>query len=165
MINAEQVKTPCEAAGVGMTAKEYLEQAVTIRRRIYRIKQRCNELTAKLGYHPLQLDDSGASKVTVTDKVGYTLAELADWSKEYENEVFELKKKLDEISNLVERIDNVKYSEVLNWRYLVENKENPCKKINWITIAYKMKLPNENAAWAMHRRALKEFEKIFARVR
>lgn len=164
-MNAEQVKTPCEVAGVNMTAKEYLEQAVVIRRRIYRIKQRCNELSAKLGYHPLQLDDSGASKASITDKVGDTLAELADWGKEYENEVCQLMKKLDEISNLVDQIGNVKYSEVLNWRYLTENKKNPCKKVDWITIAYKMSLPNENAAWAMHRRALKEFEKIFARVR
>lgn len=144
-----------------MNAKEYLYQALNIRRRIYHIKLRCMELTTKLGYHPLQLDDSGASKPTMTDKVGDRLAELGDWEKAYEAQVIILHSKLDEIAGEVDKVQNVRYAEILRWRYLTENKEDPTKPLNWITIAYKMKLPNENAAWAMHRRALKEFEKIF----
>lgn len=144
-----------------MTAKDYLMQGLRIRRQIYHIHQRCEELRAKLGYHPLQLDDSGASKASVTDKVGDALAELCDWDKEYECQVTELKKKLDEISGKVDQMDNPRYAELLTWRYLTENRQNPTKQTSWITIAYKMGLSNERAAITMHGRALREFEKKF----
>lgn len=147
-----------------MNGKDYLMQAVMIRRQIYHIKLRCEELRTKLGYHPLQLDDTGASKASVTDKVGDTLAELCDWSKEYENQVSELHKKLDEISDKVDKLDNPRYSELLAWRYLTENRQNPTKQTSWITIAYKMGLSNERAAITMHGRALKDFEKKFMNV-
>lgn len=144
-----------------MTAKDYLLQGLRIRRQIYHIHQRCEELRTKLGYHPLQLDDTGASKASVTDKVGDTLAELCDWDKEYECQVTELKKKLDEISGKVDQMDNPRYAELLTWRYLTENRQNPTKQTSWITIAYKMGLSNERAAITMHGRALRDFEKKF----
>lgn len=147
-----------------MKGKDYLMQAVRIRGRIYHIKLRCEELRTKLGYHPLQLDDSGASKASVTDKVGNTLAELCDWDKEYESQVDELHKKLEEISGKVDQMENPRYAELLHWRYLTENKQNPTKQTSWITIAYKMGLSNERAAITMHGRALKDFEKKFMNV-
>lgn len=147
-----------------MNGKDYLMQAVKIRRQIYHIRLRCEELRTKLGYHPLQLDDTGASKASVTDKVGNTLAELCDWDKEYESQVEELHKKLEEISGKVDQMDNPRYSELLAWRYLTENKQNPTKQTSWITIAYKMGLSNERAAITMHGRALKDFEKKFMNV-
>lgn len=147
-----------------MNGKDYLMQAVKIRRQIYHIRLRCEELRTKLGYHPLQLDDTGASKASVTDKVGNTLAELCDWDKEYETQVEELHKKLEEISGKVDQMDNPRYSELLAWRYLTENKQNPTKQTSWITIAYKMGLSNERAAITMHGRALKDFEKKFMNV-
>lgn len=147
-----------------MNGKDYLMQAVRIRGRIYHIKLRCEELRTKLGYHPLQLDDSGASKASVTDKVGNTLAELCDWDKEYESQVDELHKKLEEISGKVDQMENPRYAELLHWRYLTENKQNPTKQTSWITIAYKMGLSNERAAITMHGRALKDFEKKFMNV-
>ena len=143
-----------------MTAKEYLLQAHDIRSQIYHIWLRCEELRAKLDYHPLQLDDSGASKPSITDKVGDTLAELCDWDKEYEGQICELKKKLDEISAQINRMDNKRFAELLRWRYIEENKKEPSKLNSWITVAYKMNLANERVAITMHGRALKEFEKI-----
>ena len=143
-----------------MTAKEYLSQANDIRCQIYHIQMRCEELRCKLGYHPLQLDDSGASRTTVTDKVGDTLAELCDWDREYEDQICELKKKLDEISNRINYMPNKRYAELLRWRYLEENKKEPSKLNSWITVAYKLNLANERVAITMHGRALKEFEKI-----
>lgn len=145
-----------------MTAKEYLLQAHDIRLQIYHIRLRCEELRAKLGYHPLQLDDSGASKTSVTDKVGDTLAELCDWDREYEDQIFELKKKLDEISNQINRMGNKRNAELLRWRYLEENRKEPSKLNSWITVAYKMNLANERVAITMHGRALKDFEKILS---
>ena len=144
-----------------MTAKEYLLQAVRIRRQIYHIKLRCEELTAKLGYHPLRLDNTGASRATPEDKVTYTLAELGDYEREYENQIGELKKKLDEITNFVDKMPNVRHAELIKWRYLTENRNNQTKLYTWVSVAFRMNLPNENAAWAMHKRAIREFEKIF----
>ena len=143
-----------------MTAKEYLLQASDIRMQIHHIRLRCEELRAKLDYHPLQLDDSGASKASVTDKVGDALAELCDWDKEYEDQVCELKKVLDEISVKINQMPNKRYAELLRWRYLEENKKEPSRLNPWITIAYKMDLANERVAITLHGRALEEFEKI-----
>lgn len=143
-----------------MTAKEYLLQANDIRMQICHIKLRCEELRAKLDYHPLQLDDSGASKASVTDKVGDSLAELCDWDREYEDQILELKKKLDEISGKINQMPNKRYAELLRWRYLEENKKEPSRLNPWITIAYKMDLANERVAITLHGRALEEFEKI-----
>ena len=143
-----------------MTAKEYLLQAKDIRAQIYHIRLRCEELRAKLGYHPLQLDNTGASKGSPRDKVGDTLAELCDWDREYEDQVCELKKKLDEISNRINLMPNKRYAELLRWRYLEENKKEPSRLNSWITVAYKLNLANERVAITMHGRALKEFEKI-----
>lgn len=143
-----------------MTAKEYLSQASDIRMQIYHIRLRCEELRAKLDYHPLQLDDSGASKASVTDKVGDALAELCDWDKEYEDQVCELKKVLDEISVKINQMPNKRYAELLRWRYLEENKKEPSRLNPWITVAYKMDLANERVAITLHGRALEEFEKI-----
>ena len=144
-----------------MTAKEYLSRASDIRMQIYHIRLRCEELRAKLDYHPLQLDDSGASKASVTDRVGDSLAELCDWDKEYEDQVCELKKALDEISFKINQMPNKRYAELLRWRYLEENKKEPSRLNPWITVAYKMDLANERVAITLHGRALAEFEKIF----
>lgn len=143
-----------------MTPKEYLSQANDIRMQIHHIKLRCEELRAKLDYHPLQLDDSGASKASVTDKVGDALAELCDWDKEYEDQVCELKKVLDEMAGKINRMPNKRYAELLRWRYLEENKKEPSRLNPWITVAYKMDLANERVAITLHGRALEEFEKI-----
>ena len=143
-----------------MTPKEYLSQASDIRMQIYHIRLRCEELRAKLDYHPLQLDDSGASKASVTDRVGDSLAELCDWDKEYEDQVCELKKVLDEISGKINQMPNKRYAELLRWRYLEENKKEPSRLNPWITVAYKMDLANERVAITLHGRALEEFEKI-----
>lgn len=143
-----------------MTAKDYLLQANDIRMQIYHIRLRCEELQAKLDYHPLQLDDSGASKASVTDKVGDALAELCDWDREYEGQIYELKKKLDEISGKINKMPNKRYAELLRWRYLEENKKEPSRLNSWITVAYKMGLANERVAITLHGRALEEFEKF-----
>ena len=143
-----------------MTAKDYLSQANDIRMQIYHIKLRCEELHAKLDYHPLQLDDSGASKASVTDKVGDALAELCDWDREYEGQICELKKKLDEISGKINKMPNKRYAELLRWRYLEENKKEPSRLNPWITVAYKMDLANERVAITLHGIALKKKKKI-----
>lgn len=145
-----------------MDEKEYLLQALKIRRQIYHIKMRYDELETKLGYHPPKLDNSGASKSgNVSDTLSDTVIEMLSWGKKYDDQLFKLEKKLNEISEMIDCMENIRYAEILKWRYLTENRNDPTRLLSWIAVAYKMNLPNENAAWAMHGRAMREFKKIF----
>lgn len=143
-----------------MTAKQYLLQAVKIRERMTFLRERIEKLETDLGYHPLQLDDSGASKATVTDKVGDKLAELADVQTEYQDELLNLEKKNTEIRRKVELLDNPEYRAVLTARYLTENKRYPCRLNAWVTVAFSLGLTSEEAAKQKHKRAIRIFEKI-----
>lgn len=147
--------------GNKLTAKQYLLQSVRIRERMAYLQERIEKIEADLGYHPLQLDDSGASKATVTDKVGDKLAELADLESEYKAELVNLEKKNAEIRNTVELIDNTEYRAVLTARYLTENKRNPCRLNAWVTVAFSLGMTSEEAVKQKHKRAIRIFEKIF----
>ena len=143
-----------------MSAKQYLLQSVKIRERMAYLRERIEKIEADLGYHPLQLDDSGASKATVTDKVGDKLAELADLESEYKAELVNLEKKNAEIRNAVEIIENPEYRAVLTARYLTENKRYPCRLNAWVAVAFSLGMASEEAVKQKHKRAMKIFEKI-----
>lgn len=143
-----------------MTAKQYLLQSIKIRERALFLRERIEKINAELGPHPLQLDDSGASKATVTDKVGDKLAELADMLSEYEAELVALERKNDEIRRMVERVENPEYRAVLTARYLTENKRFPCRLNTWVAIAFSLGMTSEEAVKQKHKRAIRVFEKI-----
>ena len=143
-----------------MTAKQYLLQSIKIRERALFLRERIEKINAELGPHPLQLDDSGASKATVTDKVGDKLAELADMQSEYEAELVALERKNDEIRRMVERVENPEYRAVLTARYLTENKRFPCRLNTWVAIAFSLGMTSEEAVKQKHQRAVRVFEKI-----
>lgn len=143
-----------------MTAKQYLLQSIKIRERALFLRERIEKINAELGPHPLQLDDSGASKATVTDKVGDKLAELADMQSEYEAELVALERKNDEIRRMVERVENPEYRAVLTARYLTENKRFPCRLNTWVAIAFSLGMTSEEAVKQKHKRAVRVFEKI-----
>ena len=86
-----------------MNARTFLLQSLVIRESLQYISERIEKLEADLGYHPLQLDDSGASKATVDDKVGDKLAEIADLETEWKEKRIHLEKKNEEIKYLVEK--------------------------------------------------------------
>lgn len=148
-----------------MTAKQFLLQSVRIREKMFYIQERIEKLEADLGYHPLQLDDSGASKASVTDKVGDKLAEIADLSNKYIETRLELEKKNEEIRSLIESLDNPTYRSVMSFRYISENNRFPTRLNSWVTVAFKVGLPNEDTARMTHNRALKILEKNFKCVR
>lgn len=143
-----------------MTAKQYLLQSIKIRERALFLRERIEKINAELGPHPLQLDDSGASKAMVTDKVGNKLAELADMQSEYEAELVALERKNDEIRRMVERVENPEYRAVLTARYLTENKRFPCRLNTWVAIAFSLGMTSEEAVKQKHKRAVRVFEKI-----
>lgn len=143
-----------------MTAKQFLLQSVRIREKLAYIKERIDKLEADLGYHPIQLDDSGASKATTTDKTTDKLAEIVDLQTEWEKKRIQLEKINDEIRRTVELIPNTEYVAVLTARYLTENKRTPCRLNTWVAVAFKLGMTSEEAVKQKHKRAIKELEKI-----
>lgn len=145
-----------------MGAKEFLLQSVRIREKLFYYKERIEKLETDLGYHPLQLDDSGASKASVTDKVGDKLAEIADLEKEMVEKRIELEKKNEEIRTTVETLHNPEYIAVLSARYLTENKRCPFRLNSWVAVAFKLGMTSEEAVKQKHKRALRALEKIIS---
>ena len=145
-----------------MGAKEFLLQSVRIREKLFYYKERIEKLETDLGYHPLQLDDSGASKASVTDKVGDKLAEIADLEKEMVEKRIELEKKNEEIRTKVEALHNPEYIAVLSARYLTENKRCPFRLNSWVAVAFKLGMTSEEAVKQKHKRALRALEKIIS---
>ena len=144
-----------------MTAKQYLLQSVKIRERMAFIRERIEKINADLGYHPVQLDDSGASHLNYReDKMSEKMAELVDLDTEYKEELVRLEKKNEEIRNRVELIENPEYRAVLTARYLTENRRHPCRLNAWVTVAFSLGLTSEEAAKQKHKRAINIFEKI-----
>ena len=145
-----------------MGAKEFILQSVRIREKIVYYQERIEKLETDLGYHPLQLDDSGASKASVTDKVGDKLAEIADLESEMLKKRAELEKKNEEIRTTVESLSNPEYVAVLSARYLTENKRCPCRLNTWVAVAFKLGMTSEEAVKQKHKRALRALEKIIS---
>lgn len=145
-----------------MGAKEFLLQSVRIREKLFYYKERIEKLETDLGYHPLQLDDSGASKASVTDKVGDKLAEIADLEKEMVEKRIELEKKNEEIRTTVETLHNPEYIAILSARYLTENKRCPFRLNSWVAVAFKLGMTSEEAVKQKHKRALRALEKIIS---
>ena len=139
-----------------MNAKTYLLQSLRIREKLRYIRERIMKLEADLGYHPIQLDDSGASKGTVTDKATEKLAEIVDLEAEWERKRFELEKKNNEIRATIESLSNPEYIAVLTERYITENKKYPCRLNPWVAVAFKLGMTSEEAVKQKHKRAIRE---------
>lgn len=143
-----------------MNAREYLMQSVRIRENLLYLRERIEKLEADLGYHPLQLDDSGASKSSGdSDKVGEKLAEIADLEIEWNKKRIALEKKNDEIRATVETLQNPEYIAVLTARYLTENRRTPCRLNSWVAVAFKLGMTSEEAVKQKHKRALRALQR------
>lgn len=149
--------------GGTMNARDYLLQSIRIREHILYISERIEKLETDLGYHPKQLDDSGASKASgANDKVGDTLAEIADLKTEWEEKRVALERKNEEIRSTVETLQNPEYVAVLTARYLTENKRTPCRLNSWVAVAFKLGMTSEEAVKQKHKRALRALQKILS---
>lgn len=143
-----------------MNVQYYLRQPLIIRERMSFLRERIEKIETDLGYHPLQLDDSGASKASITDKVGDKLAELADLETKYKDELVFLEKKNEEIRRTIQLVQNPEYRAVLTARYITENKKYPCRLNTWVAIAFTLGMTSEEAVKQKHKRAVRDLEKI-----
>lgn len=146
-----------------MNAREYLMQSLRIRESLRYIAERIEKLKTDLEYHPLQLDDSGASHLNCReDKFAEKMAEIADLQTEWEQKRLDLERKNDEIRGKVEELKNPEYVAVLTARYLTENRRTPCRLNSWVAVAFKLGMTSEEAVKQKHKRALRAFEKIIS---
>lgn len=146
-----------------MNARDYLMQSLRIRENLRYISERIEKLKTDLEYHPLQLDDSGASHLNCReDKFAEKMAEIADLQTEWEQKRVDLEKKNDEIRGKVEELKNPEYVAVLTARYLTENRRTPCRLNSWVAVAFKLGMTSEEAVKQKHKRALRAFEKIIS---
>lgn len=141
-------------------AKEYLEQSRRIRQDIAWINSQIERIETSLGYHPLQLDDSGASKSNYRgDKMCDALSKVADLYTDIQNKKAELILKDEEIHTQVNKLDDPRESEVLIYRYLVRHPRKPTAPLGWRAIGFRMGYTAEGVR-KLHNKAIKDFEEL-----
>lgn len=144
-----------------MTAKEYLEQTRRIRLEIGRLNDQIETIRTDVGsYHPIQIDDTGASHLNYrTDKLSEKMAQVVDLCAELEEKKAGLILKEAEIRRKVSQMTDPKEIEVLTLRYLTIYPRKPFAPIGWKSIGYRMGYSAEGARY-IHDKALKSFAKI-----
>ena len=146
-----------------MTIREYLMQSVKIRQNLSYLQDRAEKLKTDLEYHPVQLDDSGASHLNYReDKFSEKMAEIADIETEWIERRAELEQKNNEIKAFIDRLDNAEYIAVLTQRYIAENKRYPARLNSWVAIAFKLGMTSEEAVKQKHKRAIRSLEKYLS---
>ena len=135
-----------------MNAKEYLEQYRAIRLRLVQLNDRILSIEAEVAsYHPIQLDDSGASHLNYReDKIikAMTRIEALEEKKE------KLLVKADEIKESIGKLDDPLESMVLWLRYIEPHPNKAYAPLGWREIGKKINYSQEGAK-KIHVRALK----------
>jgi DNA-directed RNA polymerase specialized sigma subunit len=144
-----------------MTAKEYLEQVRQIRQEIIRLGEQIETIRTDVGsYHPIQLDDTGASHLNYrTDKLSEKMAAVVDLCSELEDKKADLILQEAFIRKLVSMLSDPREREVLTLRYLTIHPRKPFAPIGWKQIGFRMGYSAEGARH-LHDRALKSFSQI-----
>ena len=113
-----------------------------------------------LGYHPVQLDDSGASKSNYReDKMSTCMAEVADLYTELREKNAKLILKKQEIRENVSQLVNPNEREVLDLRYLTKHPKRDYAPIGWKEISKRMNYSVQNVQ-KIHVSALKHMQEI-----
>lgn len=143
-----------------MTAKEYLEQSRRIRQEIVWIKRQIEEIETSLGYHPIQLDDSGASKSNYReDKMSESLAKVADLYSDLQKKKADLIIKDEEIHDQVIKLEDIREREVLKLRYLERHPRRAIAPLGWRAIGFRLGYTAEGVR-KIHSKALKNLSEI-----
>lgn len=144
-----------------MTAKEYLEHVRAYRQEIIRLGEQIETIRIDVGsYHPLQLDDTGASHLNYrTDKLSEKMATVVDLCVELEDRRADLILKEAEVRKKVSDLSDPREKELLTLRYLTINPRRVYAPIGWKEIARRMSYSIEGVK-RIHKRALLHFAEI-----
>ena len=144
--------------GEQMNAKEYLEQYRLIRLRLLQLNDRILTIETEVAsYHPIQLDDSGASHLNYReDKILKAMTKIET----LEERKAKLLLKADEIKENIGNVDDALECSVLWLRYIEPHPKRPLSPLGWRTIGSRIGYSQEGTKH-IHERALKHFaEKI-----
>ena len=133
-----------------MTAKEYLRRYRRLSEYIdckYDEIRRCRELAAKCT--PSAMFDRNGS---VSDKVGNAAARIADLEAQIRDEAAELVRVRGEIVRAIDSLDDLDMRVMLTYRYI--------NGWSWRKIAAKMNYTEKHITGYLHRKALREVEKL-----
>lgn len=143
-----------------MSAKEFLEGSRRIRQEIIWINRQIEEIETSLGYHPIQLDDSGASKSNYReDKMCESLAKVADLYSDLQKKKADLIIKDEEIHKTVDKLEDIREREVLKLRYLERHPRRLIAPLGWRSIGFRLGYTAEGARY-IHDKAIKKLDKI-----
>lgn len=144
-----------------MNAKEYLEQYRRIKQEIvWRTEQIEKIRTDVSSYHPIQLDDSGASHLNYReDKTLEKVTKIIGLTNELEQRICDLHEKESEIRNTVLQLKDVQEREVLMLRYLTPHPRRAYAPLGWKEISSRMKYTKQGIL-KLHSRALKHLTDI-----
>lgn len=143
-----------------MNAKEFLEGSRKIRQEIIWINRQIEEIETSLGYHPIQLDDSGASKSNYrSDQMSEALSKVADLYTDLQGKKAELIIKDEEIHKKVDQLDDIREREVLRLRYLERHPRRIIAPLGWRQIGFRMGYTAEGVR-KIHAKAIKNLTEI-----
>lgn len=143
-----------------MNAKEFLEGSRKIRQEIIWINRQIEEIETSLGYHPIQLDDSGASKSNYrSDQMSEALSKVADLYTDLQEKKAELIIKDEEIHKKVDQLDDIREREVLRLRYLERHPRKIIAPLGWRQIGFRMGYTAEGVR-KIHSKAIKNLTEI-----
>lgn len=144
-----------------MTAKRYLEQVRRIRQEITHLNEQIETIRTDMSsYHPIQLDDSGASHLNYrTDRMPDKIAKVMELERDLEERKAVLILREAEIRRMVSLIEDPREKEVLTLRYLTIHPRRPLNPIGWEQIGFRMGYSAEGVRH-VHDRALRSFEGI-----
>lgn len=143
-----------------MNAKEFLEGSRRIRQEIIWINRQIEEIETSLGYHPIQLDDSGASKSNYReDKTSEALAKVADLYADLQRKKADLIIKDEEIHRQVDKLDDIREREVLRLRYLERHPRRLIAPLGWRAIGFRLGYTAEGARY-IHDKAIRKLNTI-----
>ena len=143
-----------------MNAKEFLEGSRRIRQEIIWINRQIEEIETSLGYHPIQLDDSGASKSNYReDKTSEALAKVADLYADLQRKKAELIIMDERIHEEVNKLADIREREVLRLRYLERHPRRLIAPLGWRQIGFRMGYTAEGVR-KIHAKAIKNLNEI-----
>lgn len=143
-----------------MNAKEFLEGSRRIRQEIIWINRQIEEIETSLGYHPIELDDSGASKSNYReDKMSESLAKVADLYADLQRKKAELIIMDERIHEEVNKLADIREREVLRLRYLERHPRRLIAPLGWRQIGFRMGYTAEGVR-KIHAKAIKNLNEI-----
>lgn len=134
-----------------MNAEKYMRQYQECRKRISRLEERIQILDDLMSHITPEMNSDRVQSSHPPDKLGELVARKSDLMNEIAGEISTALDLMNEIEDVINRVEPVGYQIILQKRYI--------KCETWEQIAREV-CYDPSWVWELHRRALKEVEKL-----